>query len=511
MVAGRTTDGAQEFLGIPYAAPPTGDRRFRAPRPAARWDGVRQATHQAPACLQFSPYGLRDPRNVSEDCLYLDVYRPAAAVPGAGLPVIFWMHGGGFTQGTGTQFGGRTMADLTGTIVVSVNYRLGRLGYLALRQFGQEGTSGSGTWGLQDQIAALTWTRRNAAAFGGDPGNITIAGQSAGAASVCALLTSPSTTGLFSRAILQSGPCTLLTAPDQQSAQADGQAYAADAGCPQGPGTLGCLRNAPASALLAAAQAHPVTGPATGTPVLPRQPSEAIAAGDWHKVPILIGSNAAEARFFVALTQPYLTPDQYTAQITATYGSAAPDVLAHYPLTHYVSPYLAWSALLTDSTFACQTYRAANVLRGQVPTYVYEFDDPNSPTLAGAQVPGLDESNAHSAELAYLFDFTMADRPLTPAQLVLADQMKRSWAAFALTGDPAAVGRTAWPPLTGDTYLVQSLRPDGASRTITTFAADHQCAFWASPAAAPDAHPAARSGSGARSRLPQPATDVSYP
>lgn len=186
-------------------------------------------------------------------------------------------------------------------------------------------------------------------------------------------------------------------------------------------------------------------------------------------------------------------------------------MLAHYPLTHYVSPYLAWSALLTDSTFACQTYRAANVLRTQVPTYVYEFDDPNSPTLAGAQVPGLDESNAHSAELAYLFDFTMADRPLTPAQLVLADQMKRSWAAFALTGDPAAVGRTAWPPLTGDTYLVQSLRPDGASRTITTFAADHQCAFWASPAAAPDAHPAARSGSGARSRLPQPATDVSYP
>ncbi|WP_371493880.1 carboxylesterase family protein [Kitasatospora sp. NBC_00374] len=482
LVAGLPMDGAEAFLGIPYAAPPTGTGRFRAPRPPARWDGVRQATRQAPACLQFSPFGLADPQNVSEDCLYLDVHRPAGAAPGARLPVIFWIHGGAYSQGTGTQFGGRTMAGLTGSIVVSINYRLGQLGYLALPQFDQEGTVGSGTWGLQDQIAALAWTRRNATAFGGDPGNITIAGQSAGAGSVCALLTSPRTAGLFSRAILQSGPCSLLTAPDQRTAQADGQAYAAAAGCPQGPDTLTCLRTAPPAALLAAAQSHPTPGPATGTPVLPRQPIDAITAGAWHQVPILIGSTAAEARLLVALTQPHLTAEQYTARITADYGPAAAGILAHYPLADHPSPYLAYSALLTDATFACHTYRTATTLRTQVPTYVYEFDDPGSPTLLGAQVPGLDESNAHSAELAYLFDFTMGDRPLTSSQKALADQMKRSWAAFARTGNPNTPGQAAWPTAGGDTYRVQSLRPDGATRTITTFAADHQCALWSSPA-----------------------------
>jgi len=480
LLAGQPLDGAQAFLGIPYAAPPTGARRFRAPQPPAHWDGIRQATQQAPACLQFSPFGLSDPQNVSEDCLYLDVYRPAGAVPGARLPVIFWMHGGAYSQGTGTQFGGQTLARLTNTVVVSINYRLGQLGYLALPQFDQEGTTGSGTWGLQDQIAALTWTRQNAAAFGGDPGNITVAGQSAGAGSVCALLTSPKTAGLFSRAILQSGPCTLIAAPDQPTAQADGQAYAAAAGCPQGADTLTCLRAAPPAALLAAAQNHPTPGPATGTPVLPRQPSEAITTGAWHKVPILIGSTAAEARFLVALTQPNLTADQYTAQITAAYGPAAPQILAHYPLANYPSPYLAYSALLTDATFACHTYWTATTLRTQVPTYVYEFDDPASPTLRGAQVPGLDESNAHSAELAYLFDFTMGDRPLTSSQAALADQMKRAWAAFARTGNPNTAGQAAWPTAGGDTYRVQSLRPDGATRTTTTFATDHQCALWAS-------------------------------
>ncbi|MEV4611468.1 carboxylesterase family protein [Kitasatospora sp. NPDC049258] len=495
LLAGRQLDGVQAFLGVPYAAPPTGARRFRPPQPPARWDGVRQAAQQAPACLQFSPFGLSDPQNVSEDCLYLDVYRPADAAPGARLPVLFWIHGGAYSQGTGTQFGGATLARLTGTVVVSINYRLGQLGYLALPQFDQEGTPGSGTWGLQDQIAALSWTRRNAAAFGGDPANITIAGQSAGAGSVCALLTAPSTAGLFSHAILQSGPCTLLSAPDQQAAGADGQAYAEAAGCPPGPDTLTCLRAAPPAALLAAAANHPTPGPATGTPVLPRGPAEAIAAGAWHQVPILIGSNAAEARLLVALTQPRLTAEQYTAQVTVAYGADAPRVLAAYPLTAYGSPYLAYSALLTDATFACHTYWTAALLRTQVPTYVYEFDDPNSPTLAGAQVPGLDESNAHSAELAYLFDFTMGDRPLTSAQLELADRMKRSWAAFARTGNPNTPGPPVWPTAGGgDSYRARSLRPDGATRTITTFADDHRCALWASVPGAAGGRPAAAGG-----------------
>lgn len=477
VLRGQDRDGAQEFLGIPYAAPPVGSLRFRAPERPVPWSGVRDATSQAPACLQFSPFGLRDPRAVSENCLYLDVYRPRDARPGAHLPVIFWMHGGGYSQGTGTQFGGRTMADLTHTVVVTINYRLGQLGYLALPELARQNSLRSGSWGLMDQIAALRWTSRNIAAFGGAPGNITISGQSAGSGSVCSMLASPQAAGLFARAILQSGPCTLLASPDRARAETEARAFAAAAGCPDPEVSADCLRAAPGATLTTAAATLPTSGPAFGDLLLPVQPSAAIAAGAWNKVPVLIGSNRAESRLFVALTQPYLTAQQYTDQITATYGPAAAQVLARYPLADYPSPYLAMSALLTDSTFACHTYWTANVFAGQVPTYVYEFDDPNSPTLYGAQVPGVDMANAHSAELAYLYDFTMGDRPLTDIQISLGDRMKRYWAAFARSGAPGVVGQTPWPPA-GPRHTLLTLDPQG-DRTSTAFAAEHQCAFWA--------------------------------
>jgi para-nitrobenzyl esterase len=179
---------------------------------------------------------------------------------------------------------------------------------------------------------------------------------------------------------------------------------------------------------------------------------------------------------FVALTQPYLTAQQYTAQITSSYGPASAQVLDRYPLSDYPSPYLALSAVLTDSTFACHTYWSAQTLSRQVPTYAYEFDDPNSPTLYGAQVPGLDESNAHSAELAYLHDFTMGDRPLTSVQVELANRMKRYWAAFARLGTPQVPGQTPWLAAGGQ-HTVLTLNPE-ADTPSTGFAADHQCGFW---------------------------------
>ncbi|MFD9635666.1 carboxylesterase family protein [Streptomyces violascens] len=179
-LAGQPHDDAEEFLGIPYAAPPVGNRRFRPPESPAHWSGTRDAVHQAPACTQFSPFGLRDPQDTSEDCLYLDVYRPRTTRPGDRLPVLFWMHGGAYSQGTGTQFGGRTMAGLTRTIVVSVNYRLGRLGYLAVPELTRDNALGSGSYGLMDQLAALGWTRDNIRAFGGDPAGVTIWGQRLG-------------------------------------------------------------------------------------------------------------------------------------------------------------------------------------------------------------------------------------------------------------------------------------------------------------------------------------------
>ncbi|MFF4444085.1 carboxylesterase/lipase family protein [Streptomyces sp. NPDC001502] len=478
---GQSRDGAQEFLAVPYAAPPVGDARLRAPAPAPRWHGVREATRQSPACLQFSPFGLSDPAAVSEDCLYLDVYRPRTARPGARLPVIVWMHGGAYSQGTGTQFGGRTMADLTQSVVVSINYRLGQLGYLALPELGRENALRSGSFGLMDQLAALRWTRENIGAFGGNPGSVTISGQSAGSGSVCALLAAPPAAGLFHRAVLQSGPCTLLGTPDSADAEGDARSFAARAGCTASAEVAACLRAVSGAALVEAARTLPTRGPASGDGLLPVAPAQAIGSGAWNKVPVLIGSTRSEARFFVALTQPYLTAEQYTAQILAGHGAAGPEVLARYPVAKYGSPYLALSAVMTDSTFACHTAWTAQLFAAQVPTYVYEFDDPRSPTLAGAQVPGLDESNAHSAELAYLHDFTMGERPLTPVQVALGNRMKRYWAAFARFGAPGVAGQTPWPPAGAGAgagaATVLTLDP-AATRTTTSFGADHSCAFW---------------------------------
>ncbi|MFF5777622.1 carboxylesterase/lipase family protein [Streptomyces virginiae] len=479
---GRSRDGAQEFLGVPYAAPPVGDARLRAPAPPPRWTGVREATRQSPACLQFSPFGLSDPAAADEDCLYLDVYRPRTARPGARLPVIVWMHGGAYSQGTGTQFGGRTMADLTGSVVVSINYRLGQLGYLQLPELGRENALRSGSFGLMDQLAALRWTRANIDAFGGNPGSVTISGQSAGSGSVCALLAAPSAAGLFHRAVLQSGPCTLLGTPDRAEAEAQARSFAAAAGCVASAEMAACLRAASGPALVEAARALPTRGPAAGDGLLPVAPAQAIGSGAWNKVPVLIGSTRSEARFFVALTQPYLTAEQYTAQILSAHGAAGPEVLARYPVATYGSPYLALSAVMTDSTFACHTAWTAQLFAAQVPTYVYEFDDPRSPTLAGAQVPGLDESNAHSAELAYLHDFTMGERPLTPVQVALGNRMKRYWAAFARFGAPVVAGQAPWPPTgvgsgAGAAGVVLTLDP-AETRTTTSFGAEHQCAFW---------------------------------
>ncbi|MFG2874482.1 carboxylesterase/lipase family protein [Streptomyces sp. NPDC048337] len=474
---GQAHDGAQEFLGVPYAAPPVGDARLRAPQPPPRWTGVRDAVRQAPACLQFSPFGLRDPRNVSEDCLYLDVYRPRTARPGSRLPVIVWMHGGAYSQGTGTQFGGRTMADLTQTVVVSINYRLGQLGYLGLPEVAGENALRSGSFGLMDQVAALRWTRENIGAFGGDPGSVTVSGQSAGSGSVCALLAAPSAAGLFHRAVLQSGPCTLLRTPDPARAEAEARAFAAQAGCAGPAGVAACLRGVPGAALVEAARTLPTSGPASGDGLLPVDPARAIGSGAWNKVPVLIGSTRSESRLFVALTQPQLSAEQYAAQVLAQYGDAGAEVLARYPVAAHGSPYLALSAVLTDSTFGCHTAWTAQLFAAQVPTYAYEFDDPDSPTLAGAQVPGLDESNAHSAELAYLHDFTMGERPLTPVQVALATRMKRYWGAFARSGAPAVPDQPGWPRTGAGTGTVLTLNPL-ATRASTSFGEDHQCAFW---------------------------------
>lgn len=481
-VRGEVVGEASQFLAVPYAAAPVGNLRFRAPQPVPSWRGVRDATEPGAACVQFAAFGIEPTARRSEDCLNLDVYRPGQARPGARLPVIVWIHGGGFVQGTGTEFSGRATAELTGAIVVSINYRLGALGYLALPGLDAESREGSGNWAVLDQIAALRWVQDNAVAFGGDPRKVTVSGQSAGSISVCALLASPSASGLFSRAVLQSGPCNLLTAPPLADAQARGAEYAARVGCTDAASALACLRAATPEALVAAGigsgagELSPAT-PVSGTRTLPVSPNEAITSGRWNKVPLVIGSTRDEGKLF-ALNQAGMTPEQYVAAVRAQFGPVAEQVLTRYPLAAYATPFHAWSALVTDPSWACGTAASAAVMARQVPTYQYEFDDPQSPPLRGLDLPGLDTGNAHSAELAYLYEYVQQGRPFTPEQEALATRMKRAWAAFAWTGTPNAWGLTYWPQV-GEAERVLKFQPR-QDTVFTGFAEEHQCGFWES-------------------------------
>jgi len=481
LLRGTEVGSSDAFLGVPYAAPPVNDLRFAPPAPAASWRGVRDASRQAPACLQFQPGGVRETQATNEDCLYLDIYRPHGANRRATLPVIVWVHGGGFTQGTGVIYGGQTLAARTNSIVVSINYRVGALGYLALAQLDQQyRAAGSGNWGLLDQIAALKWVRHNITGFGGDPHNVTVTGQSAGGSSVCTLLAAPKAARLFQRATIQSAYCGLGERP-LADAQTQGVAFANTAGCTDPATLLACLRSAEAPNLVAAFQTAGGAGPVIGTPTLPVGSAEAITTNRWNKVPVIIGGVAREGKLFLSGT-PNLTAADYQ-QWLSNFGSNAEKVAARYPLSAYPAPFYAQSQAFGDFFLYCGMDRTANLLATKTKVFRYEFDDPNSPTLHGFQPAGIDMSSTHSAELAYLFDFTLGAAPVPATSGPLADQMKRYWANFADNGNPNSHRLPYWPRYRTDTHQTLILQPSGV-RVSTTVSVEHHCDFWANPDAA---------------------------
>src|SRR5512135_3393132 len=252
LVQGKSAEGTDQWLGIPYAAPPTGARRWAAPQPAPRWPGVRQATSYGGRCAQ--PASGNGPRVDNEDCLYLNVFTPRnAGHRRGGLPVLVMIHGGGLTTGAGDQHDGSLIVNTDGIIVVSINYRLGPLGFLDVPGLGTSAQTASGNYGLLDQEAALRWVHRNIAAFGGNPGAVTIDGESAGGWSMCALMTSPPARGLFRAAIMQSGSCLTQT---RTTAQAASLAFAKTAGCPDAATAVACLRGLPEQTLLDASASY---------------------------------------------------------------------------------------------------------------------------------------------------------------------------------------------------------------------------------------------------------------
>ncbi|MDK1326542.1 carboxylesterase family protein [Arthrobacter sp. zg-Y1143] len=481
-VRGEERGNSQAFLGLPFAQAPVYDLMWKAPVAPEKWKGVRDATEQAPACLQFEPTGVKNDQPTSLDCLYLDVYRPARIPRGTQLPVMVFYHGGAGTQGSGVLYGGQTLADRGDVIVVSTNYRLGASGTLALPALDAENPDVGGNFALLDQIEALKWVQQSISSFGGDVNNVTIFGQSAGGGAVCRLLATPLTEGLINRAVIQSSACTAGEITKEE-AHASGQSYAVAAGCADGPNQLDCLRKAWPAALVKAQAVVNRTSAYTGTAVLPQSAGAAIADGNWHKVPVIVGNTRWEQKLQNQQLAD-ITEAEYEAMVMEDYGDiAGPLVLAEYPASAYEAPFYALASMRTDAGAGCSVDRNAKLFLGQgVPVYRYLFEDPGSPTLFGFQPEGIDMSSAHSAELAYLFDFTLGDRPLTDQEQELGHSMQDYWAAFAKSGAPTARGELKWPAYTlaGDQAIV--FAPEVY---VTTGLYDlHNCAFFESLPAA---------------------------
>lgn len=484
-----------QFLGIPFAAPPVGSLRWMPPTEAAPWTTTRDATAFGPACAQSTTLGVfAGPTNENEDCLYLNIYAPRSARAGRDkLPVLVWVHGGGMVNGASHDHDGSLLAEKGGLVVVTINYRLNLMGFLAHPALDAEGHP-FGNYGLLDQQAALRWVRNNIARFGGDPGNVTLAGQSAGATSLGLHMISPMAKGLFHKGILQSGQSYWTPMP-LAAARARGIAFAEAAGCGSGTdaATAACLRNVPASAI------EKLANPAPGAPaftvvsildgqILTRNAADAFTSGDFHHVPIMNGSVQDEGNFFLAIEQyesgKPITEANIAAFTGAMRGDAGPKVLQAYPAEQYRTPQLRLSAIRTDP-FACRVRRANSFLAGKVPLYVYEFQDRTFPGYF-PDMPGFATLADHTAELAYLFPGYHGGnkgvrRPLNAAQLKLSDTMVRAWSNFARTGNPNGQGAKPWPAYVKDPDA-QTFRAFGLGGPATfsdrDFATRHKCAFW---------------------------------
>ncbi|MGW5737259.1 MULTISPECIES: carboxylesterase/lipase family protein [Streptomyces] len=486
---GELTAEGRQFLGIPYARQPVGGLRWKEPRPAEPWQGVRGATSFGNRCVQTASWdpGYENPSH-TEDCLDLNVYVPEAKGKSERRPVMVWLHGGGLTAGAGEDIVPDTFARRTGTVVVTVNYRLGAMGFLAGKGLDAEASDGqvSGNYGMLDQQAALRWVRANIGAFGGDRRRVTVAGESAGGRSVCTQLASPTANGLYRAGIVQSGAYGDCAAREREEAIAQGAAFAKKAGCPDPATALSCLRGKPAKEILAA-QAGFDWAPVAGGAFLPVQPEEAYRKGSAARVPVLNGANSDEGRLFAygqfdGQGKP-LTEAQYPGALTRAHGAElGAEVLRRYPASGHASPTHAYAAAQGDQLFACPALRLDRTLAGRGPVYAYEFADRTSPPFASIREAGktFDFGATHVNEVQYLFRHFGLVSPLNAQQRALARQMVQYWGSFLHGGAPRAEGGPAAPDQRTRPGQVLVLRTASAGGTglSTAVAREHRCDLW---------------------------------
>lgn len=477
-VQGAVSGATRSFLGIPYAAAPVGDLRWKPPQPAAAWTEPRDATKKAAYCPQISALGGAPMAGTSEDCLTVNVWTPAPAP--AKAPVMVWIHGGGFTLGSGAEatYDGAALAAATGAVVVTMNYRLGPLGWLAHSALFSEDTKhpSSGMYGLEDQQAALAWAKANAAAFGGDPENITVFGESAGGISTCVHLLAPGSAGLFQRAIIESGPCT-VAAGTEKAAEVQGDAFAAALGCTDPTNVLACMRGKSADEVLTALpQKTAVIGPngASWLPVVdgyvvPDTPANVISGGKFNKVPVLLGSNADEGTIFFALGLTVSSEADFTALMDGMFAGQGAAIAQQYPDTAYGSWQSAAITAVGEGLFNCPTRRTARALTAAgVPVFLYHF------TQAPKSLLG-DLGAFHSSELPFVFGNAYLGITLDDQQQQLSHTMQGYWGTFATSADPNGGGAPAWPKY--DAATDQDLDLDLTITTQTGLKKD-ACDFW---------------------------------
>lgn len=446
----------REFKGVPFAAPPIGELRWKAPQPVPSWTGVRKAVGFGSRCMQGSIYSdmiFRD-KGISEDCLYLNVWTPASSAD-AKLPVMVWIYGGGFAAGAASEprQDGENLAR-KGVVVVNLNYRLGVFGFFSHPDLAKEsGHGASGNYGLLDQMAALQWVHKNIAAFGGDPDNVTIFGESAGSFSVSALMASPLAQGLFKRAIGESGAFFSDRRPMDTRAKTEqeGVKFANSLGAD----SVAALRAKPAADILQASLKKKAVRfwPNIDGYFLPKDVYEIYANGEQSHVALLAGWNADEGSYHTIFGKKAPTAKNFIAKAHEMFGDKAETFLKLYPATTDAEAQRSASDLAGDRFIAFSTWKWLEMQRatGKSAEFRYKFEQaPPLSASAKAADPSKQPTAYHSADIEFVFE-TLAskDLPWSPEDYKLSDQMSSYWINFAKTGDPNGPGLPHWAAYDG--------------------------------------------------------------
>jgi para-nitrobenzyl esterase len=442
LLEGTFEEGLMVYRGIPFAAPPVGDLRWRAPQPPAKWEGVKQTIKFAPAPIQ----GGNPPSGKSEDCLYLNIWTPAKSSSDR-IPVLVWIYGGGFGAGATSEknYGGEKLA-MKGVVMVSIAYRVGQLGFLAHPELSKENSNHvSGNYGLLDMIAGLQWVQKNIAAFGGDPGKVTIFGESAGGIAVSMLCASPLAKALFHGAISQSGgsfgPPRLTTFPGENlkrlsDAERAGQSYVEKAGV----SSITELRKIDADKL-PAGRGLGMAWPIIDGWVIPDDQYKLYEAGRFNDTPILVGYNSDEGASF----SPPKTPEDYIAAVKTRYGKFADDLIKAYPVGSGTIPKTARD-LARDAAFGWHTWiwaRLQSKMEKSKVFYYYFDQHPDNPEGS----PRAGYGSPHGQDVAYVFKHLDASNPqTTKTDLEISEAMATYWTNFAKHGDPNGEEVPVWPP-----------------------------------------------------------------